>query len=41
MYAGLGILSPPAFLLGFWESWLFVFFATLLAPKVLGRRDRG
>lgn len=39
VYAGLGILSPPAFLLGFWESLLFVFIATVLMPKVVGRRD--
>ncbi len=40
VYAALGIASPPAFLLGFWESLLFVFGATVLAPKILGRRAR-
>lgn len=37
IYAALGALFPPAFLLGFWESLLFVFVATVLAPKILRR----
>jgi hypothetical protein len=37
IYAALGAAYPPAFLLGFWESLIFVFAATALAPKVLGR----
>ena len=40
VYGALGIASPPAFLLGFWESLLFVFGATVLAPKILGRHAR-
>lgn len=39
IYAALGAAFPPAFLLGFWESLLFVFAATVLAPKIL-RRSR-
>ncbi len=35
VYAGLGALYPPAFLLGFQESLAFVFVVTLLAPRIV------
>lgn len=38
IYAALGMAYPPAFLLGFQESILFVLVVTALAPRVLGRR---
>lgn len=37
VYIALGVAYPPAFLLGFQESVLFVLIVTALAPKVLGR----
>ena len=37
IYGALGIAYPPAFLLGFQESIVFVLIVTALAPKVLGR----
>jgi hypothetical protein len=41
LYAGLGVLYPPAAMLGFWQSALFVLLAHLARPRVmrlLGRR---
>lgn len=40
IYIGLGVAYPPAFLLGFQESIVFVLVVTVLAPKVLGRFHR-
>ncbi len=37
IYIGLGVAYPPAFLLGFQESIVFVLIVTALAPKILGR----
>lgn len=37
LYVALGVAYPPAFLLGFQESLIFVFVVTLLAPRVLRR----
>ena len=37
IYVGLGVLSPPTFLLGFQEAALYVFLVTVLQPKVLRR----
>lgn len=37
IYVGLGVMSPPTFLLGFQEAALYVFLATVLQPKVLRR----
>ena len=37
IYIGLGLAYPPAFLLGFQESIVFVLIVTALAPKILGR----
>ena len=37
IYIGLGVAYPPAFLLGFQESILFVLIVTALAPRILGR----
>jgi hypothetical protein len=37
VYIALGVAYPPAFLLGFQESVLFVLIVTALAPKILGR----
>lgn len=37
VYIALGVAYPPAFLLGFQESIVFVLIVTALAPKVLGR----
>lgn len=37
IYIGLGMAYPPAFLLGFQESILFVLIVTALAPRILGR----
>ena len=37
LYAGLGSLFPPLFLLGFWESVPFLFLATWLAGRLLPR----
>jgi hypothetical protein len=36
-YGVLGVLYPPAFLLGFQESLIFVFLVTLAGPHVLRR----
>lgn len=38
VYIALGVAYPPAFLLGFQESVIFVFVVTALAPVVLRRR---
>jgi hypothetical protein len=37
IYVGLGVMSPPTFLLGFQEALLYVFLVTVLQPKVLRR----
>lgn len=37
IYAGLGVLAPPIFLLGFQEALLYVFLVTVLQPRVLRR----
>ena len=37
-YIGLGIWQPPVFLLGFQESLLFVFVATLVIGRIANRR---
>jgi hypothetical protein len=37
IYIGLGVAYPPAFLLGFQESIVFVLVVTALAPRILGR----
>ena len=37
LYAGLGVLLPPLFLLGFWESVPFLFLATWLAGRLFPR----
>jgi hypothetical protein len=37
IYIGLGMAYPPAFLLGFQESIVFVLIVTALAPRILGR----
>ena len=39
-YALLGVLYPPVFLLGFWESLPFVLVVTWLAGRLLGRSSR-
>ena len=40
LYALLGAVLPPFFLLGFWESLPFVLAATWLAWRLLGRSAR-
>jgi hypothetical protein len=37
IYVGLGVAYPPAFLLGFQESIVFVLVVTALAPRILRR----
>ena len=37
IYIWLGMAYPPAFLLGFQESIVFVLIVTALAPRILGR----
>ena len=37
LYIGLGMAYPPAFLLGFQESIVFVLIVTALAPGILRR----
>ncbi len=37
IYIALGVAYPPAFLLGFQESIVFVLVVTAIAPRVLGR----
>jgi hypothetical protein len=37
VYAGLGAFFQPLFLLGFWESVLFVYGVTRLAGRLFGR----
>ncbi len=38
LYAGLGVLFQPFFLLGFWESMPFLLAATWLAARLFPRR---
>jgi uncharacterized RDD family membrane protein YckC len=40
VYAIVGALYPPVFLLGFWESLPFVLAVTWLAGRLLGRSTR-
>jgi hypothetical protein len=38
LYAGLGVVYPPLFLLGFWESLPFLVVVTWLAGRLLPQR---